>query len=373
MTPTPPQDPARSRPHAPRLDRRTLRGDLRRLAADTTAGLLVTGVFFALLYRNVASGASPTLEVMPHLADAPGYWLYWLCQAFGWSALLWSWVSVLLGLARAMRPLRVVPVSHARLEVWHRVTGITAIALMFGHIAAFFAELVRANEDGLAPAANAASAAVDTFVPGGYATGTGQTAILLGLIAFYLAIPLGLSFYLRSWTGTRLWRVLHRFVIAVYVLSVWHTLLYGTNVWFEGWFRTAVWATQLPVALLLLARLLAPLRTAEHLARTDLGRGARPSALFRGSGRLLAALGVLALLFVTVSGLDGGRARGADAGELLVTEPMIWGGLAVLLTVMAAVALAVRTEREERSGAAPEPGTGAGAAGDPPPRGSRRR
>ncbi|MCP3015633.1 ferric reductase-like transmembrane domain-containing protein [Nocardiopsis dassonvillei] len=335
----PAASPARG---ALRLDRRSLRADLRRLVPDTAAALAVTFALFVLLYSRIEAGTSQTLVVMPFLADAGEYWLYWLCQAFGWSGLLWAWITVMLGLLRSTAPLPGAPVSHARIERWHRVTSLTTIGLMFAHALAFFLELVRDNEHGLGWGGRLSSAFVDTFVPGGYSSGTGQVAILIGLIALYLAIPLGLAYYVRSWTGTRLWRALHRFVIVVYALSVWHTLLYGTNVWFDGWFRTAVWALQLPVALLLLARLLAPLRADERFTPGDLAGGRRLRGLARAGARLGVAAAVVVLLAVTVTGRDGGRTPGAESGEMLVTQSMVWGGLALLLTVVGAVVLALR-------------------------------
>ncbi|MEU3019026.1 ferric reductase-like transmembrane domain-containing protein [Nocardiopsis sp. NPDC007018] len=353
MRPTPAPDRSPGPARRPRLDRRTLRSDLRHLLFDSSAALVATAVIFVVLYVRIEGGTSQTLEVMPFLADARRYWLYWACQAFGWSALLWAWITVMLGLVRATRPPASLPVPLSRLERWHRVTSITTIGLMFGHALAFFLELLRENADGLGALPLLFSAFVDVFVPGGYSSGTGQVAILLGLIALYLAIPLSLSFYVRAWTGSRLWRVLHRFVIVVYVLSVWHTLLYGTNVWFDGAFRTVVWALQLPVALLFLARLLTPLRADERLTRADLVRGRVTGGLVRLCGRMLAAAGVVVLLLVTVTGRDGGRTRGEPSGDLLVTQPLVWGGLAVLLTVMGAVALAVRASERDSGPAGP--------------------
>ncbi|PDP85946.1 iron reductase [Glycomyces fuscus] len=327
---------------APRVDRRALRADLRRLIPDSAAALAVTLAVFVLLYARIETGTSQTLAVMPFLADAGEYWLYWLCQAFGWSGLLWAWITVMLGLLRSTVRVPGAPVSHARIERWHRVTSLTTIGLMFAHALAFFLELVRGNEYGLGWGGRLSSAFVEVFVPGGYSSGTGQVAILLGLIALYLAIPLSLAYYVRFWTGTRLWRALHRFVLVVYALSVWHTLLYGTNVWFDGWFRTAVWALQLPVALLLLARLLAPLRADERFAPRDLAGERRARALARLGARLAAAAAVVVLLAVTVTGRDGGRTPGAASGEMLVGADAVWGGLAVLLTVIGAVVLALR-------------------------------
>ena len=324
-----------------RVDTRALRADLRLMVLDATAALTVTAVIFAVLYLRVHTGVSPTIVVMPFLADARLYWLYWACQAFGWSALLWAWITVMLGLSRSTAPGWWSVVSHARVERLHRVTSLTTLGLMFAHAFAFFLELVRENADGLGWGPLVVSAFVDVFVPGGYASGTGQVAILLGLIAFYLAIPLGAAFYVRAWTGSRLWRALHRFVIVVYVLSVWHTLLYGTNVWFDGWFRTVVWALQLPVALLFLARLLSPLRPSERLTRDRLLGPDRWRAWAGLVGRLLVAAATVVLLLVTVTGRDGGRVPGEQTGEMLVTQGMVWGGLAVLLTVIGAVAVAV--------------------------------
>lgn len=344
-TAEPARDPRR-RPS--RIDRAALRSDLRRLVPDSAAALVVTLVIFFVVYVRVEAGTSMTLMVMPYLADAREYWLYWLCQAFGWSGLLWAWITVMLGLLRSTAPVPGSPFAHARLERWHRVTSLTTIGLMFAHALAFFLELVRGNENGLAWGGRLFSAFVDVFVPGGYSTGTGQVAVLIGLIALYLAVPLSLAYYVRFWTGTRTWRALHRFVIVVYVLSVWHTLLYGTNVWFDGWFRTVVWALQLPVALLLLARLLAPLRADERFTLADLAGGHGLRALARLAARLTVAASVVVVLAVTVTGRDGGRTPGVDGGEMLIGADLVWGGLALLLTVIGAVVLSLRGRPERR-------------------------
>lgn len=329
----------------PRIDRKALRADLRRLVPDSAAAAAVTLVIFVLLYARVDAGTSQTITVMPDLADADEYWLYWLCQAFGWSGLLWAWITVMLGLVRSTAPVPGNRISHVRLERWHRVTSLTTIGLMFAHAFAFFLERVRDDGEGTAWGDRFLTAFVDVFVPGGYSTGTGQVAVLIGLIALYLAIPLSLAYYVRLWTGTRVWRALHRFIIVVYVLSVWHTLLYGTNVWFDGWFRTVVWALQLPVALLLLVRLLAPLRAGERFTPRDLVGASRVRALVGLGARLAAAAALLVVLVVIATGRDGGRTPGAQTGEPLVGAGMVWVGLAVLLSVIGAVVLALRGRR----------------------------
>ncbi|QXE33086.1 ferric reductase-like transmembrane domain-containing protein [Streptomyces sp. GMY02] len=283
----------------------TLRSDLRASIPDGLIALAVTAAVFALLYARIKAKTSSTVTVMPFMADAGGFWMYFLSQAFGWAALLWAWTTVVLGLLLSgPRPAR-LPLSAQRLERLHRTTSLNTIALIIGHALFFAAELVRHDTSGWF--SRLWTAFVESFVPGGYDSGTGQIAIPVGQAALYLAIPLGLLFYVRHRIGPKTWRVLHRFVIVVYVLSVWHTLLYGTNVWYDGWFRTSVWLLQLPIAALLLARLLRPARRSERLSGPGAGTGSRAVWGLRLGGRLVVAGVVVALLAVIVSGRDGGR------------------------------------------------------------------
>ncbi|MER8070504.1 ferric reductase-like transmembrane domain-containing protein [Streptomyces sp. NPDC094034] len=291
-----------------RTRRSTLRSDLRASVPDGLIALVVTAAIFALLYARIRAKTSSTVSVMPFMADAGGFWMYFLSQAFGWSALLWAWGTVILGLLLSgPRPKR-LPLSGPRLERLHRTTSLNTIALIAAHALLFAAELVR--HDTARWNSRLWTAFIEAFVPGGYDSGTGQLAIPIGQAALYLAIPLGLLFYVRHRIGPKTWRVLHRFVIVVYILSVWHTLLYGTNVWYDGWFRTSVWLLQLPIAALLLLRLLRPARRSELLSRPDAGgaglRGWSGWSL-RLVGRLAVAAVVVAILAVVLSGRDGGR------------------------------------------------------------------
>lgn len=355
------------------VDWPALRADLRAAVPDATAALVVTGLIYAWLYARVDSGASATTEVMPFLADADKYWMYWLCQAFGWSGLLWAWITIVFGFLRSSTRPGWLRISMARLERWHRTTSLTTIGLMFAHAFMFFAELVRDNEDGLGWAGRVSSAFVDSFVPGGYASGTGRLAILIGLLAFYLAIPLGLAYYLRHSTGGRMWRALHRFIIVVYVLSIWHTLLYGTNVWYDGSFRTLVWLLQLPIAALFLTRLLAPARRRERLEAGQAQHAVWPFVA-RVAGRAAVAATIVVLLAVPATGRDGGRTPGGETAEPTVSPGTVWVGLAVLCVVVAVTAYRTRSsavtrgrdrgadrKRRDRGGGGGRGGGGAGA------------
>ncbi|MEU5400691.1 ferric reductase-like transmembrane domain-containing protein [Streptomyces sp. NPDC005963] len=285
----------------------TLRSDLKASLLDGAIALVVTAVVFGILYARIKAKTSSTVTVMPFMADAGAFWMYFLSQAFGWSALLWAWGTVILGLLLSgPRPGR-LPLSVPRLERLHRTTSLNTIALIFAHALLFAAELVRHDKDGLLGAVG--TAFVEAFVPGGYDSGTGRIAIPVGQGALYLAIPLGLLFYVRHRIGPKTWRIMHRFVLVVYILSVWHTLLYGTNVWYDGWFRTSIWLLQLPIAALFLLRLLRPARRSQQLRPLGDRTGSATGWSLRLTGRIAAVAVVVALLAVVFTGRDGGRAE----------------------------------------------------------------
>ena len=60
----------------------------------------------------------------------------------------------------------------------------------------------------------------------------------LGIIGGYLAMLLGLSFYLRQRIGAKLWRKAHRATVAVWALGLVHAIGAGsdaTAIWFRWW------------------------------------------------------------------------------------------------------------------------------------------
>lgn len=91
----------------------------------------------------------------------------------------------------------------------------------------------------------------------------------LGVIAAYLVVLLGMSFYARRSIGTRLWRRMHRFTIVAYVLAVVHTLGAGTDA-SAPWLRGAMLITGAPILFLFLRRVLPSSR--EDAARTRVAR-----------------------------------------------------------------------------------------------------
>lgn len=77
----------------------------------------------------------------------------------------------------------------------------------------------------------------------------------LGILAGYLALVLGLSFYVRRRIGGRLWRRMHRATVAVWALGVVHALGAGSDA-STPWLRATLLVTGLPIVYLFVLRLL---------------------------------------------------------------------------------------------------------------------
>ena len=88
----------------------------------------------------------------------------------------------------------------------------------------------------------------------------------LGIIAGYLALLLGPSFYLRRRLGVRRWRKLHRATVVVWVLGVVHTLGSGSDGG-KLWLRAVVLAPVIPIVYLMLLRLGSPSQAPSRSAR----------------------------------------------------------------------------------------------------------
>jgi sulfoxide reductase heme-binding subunit YedZ len=171
----------------------------------------------------------------------PGQHLFWIAsRALGVVALILVSVSVGLGLVIATRSAK-GPGVLARVKQLHEATALVALLAIGGHGLALLGDsYLRPGLSGIAI----------PFLMAHRPVWTG-----LGIIAGWLAAILGLSFYVRRWIGPRLWRQLHRWTLAVYVLAVVHTLGAGTD-GSSFWLLVLVIATVAPVAVLAAVRLL---------------------------------------------------------------------------------------------------------------------
>jgi sulfoxide reductase heme-binding subunit YedZ len=75
----------------------------------------------------------------------------------------------------------------------------------------------------------------------------------LGILAGYLALVLGPTFYMRRRIGARRWRRIHQATVLVYVLAVLHSLGSGTD-GSSLWFTAMVIGSAVPILALLVLR-----------------------------------------------------------------------------------------------------------------------
>jgi predicted ferric reductase len=171
----------------------------------------------------------------------PSQHIFWLTsRALGVVALVLVALSVGLGLAMATRTAR-GPGVMARVKQLHEATALTGLIAIAAHGLTLLGDsYLRPGLAGIA-------------IPFVMAHRSGWTGI--GVIGGWLAAILGLSFYARRWIGSKLWRQMHRWTLAVYVLAVVHTLGAGTDAR-SFWLLTIVLATAVPVVFLAGLRLL---------------------------------------------------------------------------------------------------------------------
>lgn len=89
----------------------------------------------------------------------------------------------------------------------------------------------------------------------------------IGIVAGYIAVALGLSFYARQRIGAQTWRKLHRFTLVAYAMAVIHTITAGTDGG-SAWLRTPMLATAALVAVMTLVRVSSDRPAAAAVAKT---------------------------------------------------------------------------------------------------------
>jgi len=234
-----PLDQSRAARPAPGVEtpaRPTLKGDIRAAVPDACAAALLTAVVFAILIAELRSGTNNAVQEMPEMVRNGGVWAYSLSQSFGWAALAWSWLTVLLGVSLPIWVSQRRMQLRGRVERLHRSTSLTVVGLMIAHPVALLWDKM-------------GDTLVTDFVPWTTSYLPGRFPQALGIVSFYLAVLLGLSFYLRDRVGPRTWRLLHRYLVpGAYILAVWHTLAYGSDVKDHNALWVTVWALQVPVA-----------------------------------------------------------------------------------------------------------------------------
>jgi methionine sulfoxide reductase heme-binding subunit len=149
------------------------------------------------------SAADPTQEV------------FWLAsRALGIVAIVLLAVSVALGLAMSGRLSR-RPGLPAKLKHFHEAATLVTLGAIVAHGGVLLADSYL--NPGLAGIALPFQLSYRPVWTG------------MGIIAGWLAVILGLSFYVRKRIGVKTWRWLHRWTLAVYVLALGHVVGAGTD------------------------------------------------------------------------------------------------------------------------------------------------
>lgn len=193
----------------------------------------------------------------------PGQQLFWLVsRALGVVALVLLAVSVTLGLVLSGRLAR-RPGLPGQLKRLHEASTLVVLAVIAAHA------LILLADGYLRPRL------ADIALP--FALEYQRTWTALGIIAFWLALVLGLSFYIRKQIGVATWRWLHRWTLAVYVLALAHTLGAGTDAG-SPWLLALIITSTAPVVFAATYRMMpsvGPRRPAAATATRDRACGRR--------------------------------------------------------------------------------------------------
>jgi predicted ferric reductase len=184
------------------------------------------------------------------LAAAVSGHLFWITsRAAGTLALLFSSVAVSVGLTMGSKLLKG---RGPDLRIAHEALSLATIVALVVHAGALLGD--KFMHPSLA----------DLTIP--FVSGYMTIWTTTGIVAGWMMIILGLSFYARGRIGQQRWRKLHRFTALAWLLGLWHSLAEGTDAG-QAWFLVATGVVALPAAALLVTRLSARRPTAQAVAR----------------------------------------------------------------------------------------------------------
>jgi methionine sulfoxide reductase heme-binding subunit len=174
------------------------------------------------------------------LATVAGDHVFWITsRAAGVAALVVSSVAVGAGLLMSGTTRRRIP----ELRAIHEALSLATLAALTLHALALL------GDSFMAPSL------ADITIP--FVSGYQRLWTSMGIVAGWLLVILGLSYYVRARIGPARWRSLHRFTALAWVLGVVHSIGEGTDAG-AAWFLLTAAVVVLPAAALLAARLSGP-------------------------------------------------------------------------------------------------------------------
>jgi methionine sulfoxide reductase heme-binding subunit len=163
---------------------------------------------------------------------------FWITsRAAGTLALLLSSIAVLVGLTMGQKLLKG---RGPDLRVTHEALSLATLVALVVHAVTLL------GDSFLHPSL------ADITIP--FASSYMTIWTTAGIVAGWMMIILGLSFYARRRIGQQRWRKLHRFTALAWVLGLAHSLGEGTDAG-QVWFLIATGIVVIPAAALLVARL----------------------------------------------------------------------------------------------------------------------
>jgi sulfoxide reductase heme-binding subunit YedZ len=166
-----------------------------------------------------------------------GEHFFWITsRAAGIAALLAASVAVALGLMMSGTLRKRIPDARAM----HEALSLATIVALVVHALALLGDTY------LKPSL------ADLTIP--FVSGFETLWTSLGIVAGWMLVILGLSYYARARIGTQRWRKLHRFTALAWVIGVVHSLGEGTDAG-APWFLLATAMVVLPAGALLVRRL----------------------------------------------------------------------------------------------------------------------
>ena len=169
----------------------------------------------------------------------PFKYSWWLVsRAAGITALLFVTASTVLGLFMASGIFK-RPGLKGRLLPAHEYISLVAIGAILLH------GLALLGDKWLHPSL------AGIFIPG--VISYRPLSVAFGIISGYVTVLLSLSYYLRRQIGIKRWRMMHRFIVVVWMMAIGHAFFSGTDA-STLWMRILLMASIAPALFLTLYR-----------------------------------------------------------------------------------------------------------------------
>ena len=218
------------------------------------------------------------------------YWSFPILQSSGLVGLLFAYVGALLGLWQAINK-TAGRSATLTIERVHRHVALFVVVLVLVHMVA-----------------TALDAMGDSWrtvlIPGTWAKQGWAAAVTgynTGIAAAYLLVLVGPSYYLRSRLRPNCWRFVHRLVLGFYLLSIWHSMILGLDLAHYAWLRPMIWLAQIPLLVLLMARIYQPMTATP----TEAGLPGLLTRVACVGLFILCAAGSSGLLYLVLTGRSG--------------------------------------------------------------------